>query len=203
MTRSPTLAIGFNANAATVTLYGELDDYTTVIVDDPSLQSGSAGSGNQIDQILAYTLLGNSGDATEIDWMTTTLDHLGVSYDPISSIQKLEFDTDADSDSYWKTDDSSSGVYTGDLDSGASHYLIKIGQGNVSYVTFLYKNLEDLFLASIDLGWLEDFSGFTEDKNFDIYRISHVSAVPVPATFWLFGTALVGFIGISRRTNVS
>ncbi len=29
-----------------------------------------------------------------------------------------------------------------------------------------------------------------------------VSAVPVPAAFWLFGTALIGFIGMSRRTRV-
>ena len=29
------------------------------------------------------------------------------------------------------------------------------------------------------------------------------SAVPVPAAFWLFGSALVGFIGMSRRTKVS
>ena len=29
-----------------------------------------------------------------------------------------------------------------------------------------------------------------------------VSEIPVPAAFWLFGTALIGFIGISRRTRV-
>jgi hypothetical protein len=29
-----------------------------------------------------------------------------------------------------------------------------------------------------------------------------VSAIPVPASVWLFGTALLGFIGISRRTKV-
>ena len=29
-----------------------------------------------------------------------------------------------------------------------------------------------------------------------------VSAVPVPASVWLFGTALIGFIGFSRRTKV-
>ena len=28
------------------------------------------------------------------------------------------------------------------------------------------------------------------------------SVVPVPAAIWLFGTALIGFIGISRRTKV-
>lgn len=38
--------------------------------------------------------------------------------------------------------------------------------------------------------------------------ISHVSiwgtlaVIPIPAAFWLFGTALIGFIGISRRTAV-
>ena len=37
--------------------------------------------------------------------------------------------------------------------------------------------------------------------------ISHVaiygvSPIPVPAAFWLFGTALIGFIGFSRRTKV-
>jgi len=29
-----------------------------------------------------------------------------------------------------------------------------------------------------------------------------IAAVPVPAAFWLFGSALIGFIGISRRTRV-
>ena len=30
-----------------------------------------------------------------------------------------------------------------------------------------------------------------------------VSPVPVPAAIWLFGSALIGFIGISRRTNLT
>jgi len=30
-----------------------------------------------------------------------------------------------------------------------------------------------------------------------------VSAVPVPASIWLFGTALIGFVGFGRRTSVS
>jgi len=195
-----TLTISFNADATTVTLSGALGNYTTEIVDDPSLQFGSAGTDNYIDPILAYTLLGNSGDPTEIDWMTTTLDYLGGPYDPISSIQKIEFDTDADSDAYWS--DLGGGIYTGEFDSGASHYLVKIGEGNVSYDTFLYENLEDLHLATLDLGWLKDFSGFTK-TNFDIYRISHISAVPIPAAIWLFGTALIGFISFSRRTKIS
>ena len=36
----------------------------------------------------------------------------------------------------------------------------------------------------------------------DNYNAS-VSVVPVPAAVWLFGTALIGFVGISRRRKVS
>ena len=38
-------------------------------------------------------------------------------------------------------------------------------------------------------------------SHFSIYT-SGISAVPVPAAVWLFGTALIGFIGFSRRTKV-
>ena len=34
-------------------------------------------------------------------------------------------------------------------------------------------------------------------------KLASISAVPVPAAFWLFGTALIGFIGFSRRTLVT
>jgi len=37
----------------------------------------------------------------------------------------------------------------------------------------------------------------------DSYQLNvSLSEVPVPTAFWLFGTALVGFIGFSRRTTV-
>jgi len=41
------------------------------------------------------------------------------------------------------------------------------------------------------------------DKTFDIYawavRSGDVSAVPVPAAMWLFGSGLLGLIGVARR----
>ena len=43
-------------------------------------------------------------------------------------------------------------------------------------------------------GRTEDYSHWTE--------YGPPSVVPVPAAFWLFGTALIGFIGFSRRTKV-
>jgi hypothetical protein len=37
----------------------------------------------------------------------------------------------------------------------------------------------------------------------DNLTIGGVSPVPVPAAVWLFGTALIGFVGMSRRRNVA
>jgi hypothetical protein len=189
------IAFSSNVNASTVTLNGLLGIYETEIVDDTSLQSGTVGD-LSIDPIIAYTALGNSGDPTEMDWMTAVYDELGITYDPFTSIQKIEFDTTADSDAYWT--DLGGGIYTGDLVNGADNYLLKIGEGNLTYDTFLYENFDSLFQATISLNWLEGFSEF-DGQNFDIYRISHISVVPVPAAVWLFGTALIGLIGFGKR----
>ncbi len=40
-----------------------------------------------------------------------------------------------------------------------------------------------------------------EDHEFSLQSLT-ISAVPVPAAFWLFGTALIGFISLSRRTRI-
>ena len=52
------------------------------------------------------------------------------------------------------------------------------------------------------LGFGSDF--YTNGRNTPEYLVASldVSAVPVPAAFWLFGTALVGFIGYSRRRSI-
>ena len=41
----------------------------------------------------------------------------------------------------------------------------------------------------------------TARLNLDISAVP-IGAVPVPAAVWLFGTALIGFVGMSRRTSV-
>ena len=40
------------------------------------------------------------------------------------------------------------------------------------------------------------------ELEYDKYQLQIARVVPVPAAVWLFGTALIGFIGISRRTTV-
>ena len=44
---------------------------------------------------------------------------------------------------------------------------------------------------------------FNNNQLFMNLEIDSVSTVPVSATIWLFGTALVGLIGFSRRRNVA
>ena len=63
---------------------------------------------------------------------------------------------------------------------------------------------------STEIWYFENTSGgtLTVDLGSSTNNYSHwseygpVSAVPVPAAAWLFGTALIGFIGFSRRTKV-
>jgi hypothetical protein len=42
------------------------------------------------------------------------------------------------------------------------------------------------------------------DDGFSDYALARIeySVVPIPATFWMFGTALIGFVAFSRRTKV-
>ena len=37
----------------------------------------------------------------------------------------------------------------------------------------------------------------------DDLKVTSISGVPVPAAVWLFGTALIGFVGMSRRRKVA
>ena len=189
------IALGLHVNANASTVYVGGSDYDAQVADG-------------LDPIIAYTSLGNSGNKTEMAWMTEALTAIygADNFDPIWTLEKLEFDNDQDSLDFWGspigTDSKGGNIHTGDLLYGQDHYLVKIGQGLVQYDTFLFENLGGLFEATIGLGWLDHFSAL-DGPAFDIYRISHISEIPVPAAFWLFGTALLGFIGISRRTNVS
>jgi hypothetical protein len=69
--------------------------------------------------------------------------------------------------------------------------------------------------SSIELAWtglankaaaqalLDSFDEFQLHLSDEMRLFAPPSEVPVPAAFWLFGTALIGFIGMSRRTSLS
>jgi hypothetical protein len=83
-----------------------------------------------------------------------------------------------------------------------------LGRPGIDYNDFQFRGLEDfnndtiLFNGlSTDISWLASNPG---DWARMITAFSPgASEVPVPAAVWLFGTALVGFVGISRRRKVS
>jgi hypothetical protein len=85
---------------------------------------------------------------------------------------------------YVNKDDNAGGGFTTDR----QYFSIKQAQQ-----TFYFENTSGGTLT-VDLGTANDYSHWTE--------YGAVSAVPVPAAAWLFGTALIGFIGFSRRTKV-
>lgn len=67
-------------------------------------------------------------------------------------------------------------------------------------------SFEIKFAALSDQQKTNLFAGITSnelDFHLSPDRVADVSQVPVPAAFWLFGSALIGFIGFSRRTNLS
>ena len=84
------------------------------------------------------------------------------------------------------------GVSSAMFTSSAEYILIKIGQGpDVGIIRNLSAGNKFTFTAT------GQGAGFSHSSEF-----GRIPAVPVPAAVWLFGTALIGFIGISRRTKV-
>ena len=76
------------------------------------------------------------------------------------------------------------------LDQGLSWAQINFGAGNSLIETLVITGVNKTFDYHIQDGQMY-LSAMT------------VSPVPVPAAVWLFGTALIGFVGFSRRTNLS
>lgn len=66
----------------------------------------------------------------------------------------------------------------------------------------------DMFYAGVAEWYL--LNEFLDDWTMDIYEGNQdtvalkitVSPIPVPAAVWLFGTALIGFVGMSRRKSI-
>jgi len=79
---------------------------------------------------------------------------------------------------------------------------LTVKDGNHQPARYLFDlTMNGLFWNGTDDLVLADFwPGQGSISNFAIYGTA--SPVPVPAALWLFGSALIGFIGFSRRTAV-
>jgi hypothetical protein len=82
---------------------------------------------------------------------------------------------------------------------GANNGFLSMGRGGVlalDLTSLLALEPDDVFLYVGEVGNNgETLRGLVE--------ISDLPAVPDPAAVWLFGSALIGFIGISRRRKIA
>ncbi len=155
----------------------------------------------------------SAGDPTEVSGTTYSFAHdvWGYSASVLSATFGSKTWTDADTVT----------LNFGDgIDSSQLFLDAELGAGTPTLASFRLQNdgfaffgvracgadcriLQGLQIRDFNGGGLDGAGENTNDYVFaDAYDIS-VSAVPVPAAFWLFGTALVGFVGISRRRKIA
>ena len=154
-----------------------------------------------VDKIKAEKQLGNAGEGTESDWVSSIL---GNGY--TLSFKENTVSTD------WTSIDNMAGVFAYKTDDDPSYFLIKTG-GNTgnSNDWFLFSNVGSLdwaVISLVDMGF-----DTTTDKNgknkgtsiFNIGKVSHIDGfdknqpVPEPATMLLMGIGLIGFAMGRRR----
>ncbi len=70
------------------------------------------------------------------------------------------------------------------------------------YYGFTDIRFDTIEMAAISTGGDIRFTLIDKLQFLAAEEIPGVINTPVPAAFWLFGTALIGFIGFSRRTNI-
>jgi hypothetical protein len=176
---------------------GDMD--TCTVWDDGGSLATNGECGAIPDEYLEAYLEGShhttSGDPTDMSYSTQVeseyfqLNGIGV------NIGWDEVDTDLTDNITWAT---------------SAQYLVDEGICSLSLC------LEFDMTSSLEVMWTGLTLTQAQDKVSDITDLQlHLSdeatnlppidipEVPVPAAIWLFGTALIGFIGISRRTNLS
>ncbi len=161
-----------------------------------SLSLFDGTSVGSVDAIYASAKLKNSGEKTELAWVQSFF------VDEIAFDGKLSAGDMSWLDVY-EGGSKSTDVFAMGIDDSVEFYLVKTGNGSSlagSPTHFLFDNAESSSWAVINLALM----GFNTSK-VSISKISHVTnfasvaVVPVPAAFWLFGSALFGSLVMFRR----
>jgi hypothetical protein len=145
--------------------------------------------------------LGVCGDASQFDVSRTGMSSNVCnpsSDDNVTTDEHLEFvfDKNVIIEDIWVNNnhDTPFGFAAGDL--------ITVNGVNYGAITGYAGDANGILTSSILLNAGDVLKIANNNQQFYVSGVS-VSAVPVPAAIWLFGSALLGFIGYGRRTNVS
>jgi len=91
--------------------------------------------------------------------------------------------------------------YTGDTLSSPFVIVLK---ASTSFSAYLFKDLGNLATDSTGgffINWLNNGGQTPKLSHMTIYSKTNTSAVPLPAALWLFGPALLGFMGFRRKNQ--
>ena len=182
------------------TSYVERPELGGVVLEDMITDFSISGAGENLTGTIQNRVIRSNDGTVDFSWRITSVSGMG----DLSAFRVIGFDgytLDAD----WRTDGDgnvspTTARYFGD-GSGAVNFLfdrIEVGPNDQSYFFFLDTNAThydltgqfDLLCA--DTGCIS--------SGYDTFA---PSAVPVPAAVWLFGSGLVGLLGIARRKQIS
>jgi len=155
---------------------------------DPTIDLGST------DDLLGECVLPNSGPDEEALCFNTVLYGEDETLYTITAdmIVQTEFSDTPEADGEIFTVDDGLNTIAIEIDPSTVYFLIKTGNlEGTETNAYVFENLDSFDWAYI----LLDGTYITE-----IDQISHLtSVVPVPAAAWLFGSALLGLVGVARR----
>jgi hypothetical protein len=201
------------------------------VSNDRNTVGGNGTAANAQDVESDFSAGGGAGDAnifnsadTNWEWVSITTNDNGVgdSFDfftfGVLAGQQFIFDIDSvfinpDIDSFLRLYDGANTdgtqisfnddmdgtpTFEGVLDSGSGNLL-----DSLLYHTFASDGFATLKVAQCNFVSNACIDGeISNTASYDLQISRSLSPVPVPAAVWLFGSALIGFVGMSRRTSV-
>jgi len=92
--------------------------------------------------------------------------------------------------------------YTGTTPLSAPFVVVL--KASTEFSAYLFTDLNDLVMGDTGgffIGFLNNGTQFPDLSHMSIYSKTNTSAVPLPAALWLFGPALLGFMGFRKKNQ--